>query len=287
MRRDWHAVRGPRRHLFPITASVALMVLSATVTAELTIKNHYSPHNRERPKRQSTRYIILHTTEGPSSGALEKLHARGEAHYVVDEAGVVYRLIDRRRVALHAGRSMWAGRTNIDDVSLGIEVAGYHNRDLTTAQYTAVRELVEELQRIYSIPDERVLTHSMVAYGAPNKWHKSSHRGRKRCGMLFARDHVRSKLGLAMRPSFDPDVRAGRLTIGDPYLESVLYGKAVAPSPARSDSRSDDDGLTVTPKRSAWDIAREQYNLGSTTYVLPDGRRVAGNTKQDWKKIPP
>ncbi len=37
-------------------------------------------------------------------------------------------------------------------------------------EYAALKELIGELQRIYHIPDERVLTHSMVAYGKPNRW---------------------------------------------------------------------------------------------------------------------
>ena len=69
-----------------------------------------------------------------------------------------------------------------------------------------------------------MLTHSQVAYGAPNKWQPRSHRGRKRCGMMFAMPSVRSKLNLTARPAFDPDVKAGRLVVGDAYLAQVLYG---------------------------------------------------------------
>ena len=77
---------------------------------------------------------------------------------------------------------------------------------------------------MYRLRDERVATHSMVAYGAPNKWQKKKHRGRKRCGMLFAMPSVRKILELKVRMTSDPDVRAKRLTVGDPYLEKVLYG---------------------------------------------------------------
>lgn len=75
---------------------------------------------------------------------------------------------------------------------------------------------------MYRLRDERVVTHSMVAYGAPNKWQKKKHRGRKRCGMLFAMPSVRKILELKVRMTSDPDVRAKRLTVGDPYLEKVL-----------------------------------------------------------------
>ena len=62
------------------------------------------------------------------------------------------------------------------------------------------------------------------SYGAPNTWHKKKHRGRKRCGMLFAMPSVRAKLGLSMRPASDPDVKAKRLVQVDADLAAVLYG---------------------------------------------------------------
>ena len=264
----------------------APLVFVSRTAAELDIVNHYSPRNRERPRRRSTDYIILHTTEGAGKGSLKKVHRNGEAHYFVKRNGKVYRIIDRRRVAFHCGRSMWNGRRNIDNHSLGIEVVGYHNGSLTSAQYSALKELVSDLQRIYRVPDERVLTHSMVAYGAPNRWHKRSHRGRKRCGMLFARRSVRRRLGLHRKPLYDPDVRSGRLTVGDTYLAGALYGTAREQSRAVAGMSGPGSGV-ISPGVSAWDIAREKYNNAGTTYIFPDGKRFRGNQIRNWKKIPP
>jgi hypothetical protein len=57
--------------------------------------------------------------------------------------------------------------------------------------------------------------------------HARPHRGRKRCGMRFGLSSVRRNLGLLSQPRYDPDVAAGRLAIGDPYLARVLYPEAV------------------------------------------------------------
>ena len=95
------------------------------------------------------------------------MRRRGEAHYFVHRDGRVTRLLDRQRIATHAGRSMWNGRSELDELSLGIELSGYHRREPTRAQYAAVRELLRQLQSVYEIPDAHVLTHSMVAYGRP------------------------------------------------------------------------------------------------------------------------
>ena len=205
----------------------ALLFLAflASGASAIDISNRYrSPRNAERRVRKSTELIVLHTTEAPARSSLNKLCERGEAHYCVTEVGTVYRIIDRDRVAFHAGRSMWNGKEDVDEFSVGIECVGYHDKAMGMVQIRAIRDLVKELQKMYKIPDERVVCHSHVAYGAPNKWQKKNHRGRKRCGMLFAMPSVRTQLGLARRPASDADVRAKRLVVGDDYLRRVLYG---------------------------------------------------------------
>lgn len=263
-----------------------LLPLFASGAAVPVLDSYYSPRNAERPLRKATSFIILHTTEGASKGALSKLSQRGEAHYLVDEVGRIFRIIDQRRVALHAGRSMWNGRTSLDACSIGIEIAGYHNREISTAQYRALKALIEELQRVYRVPDERVLTHSMVAYGAPNQWQSHNHRGRKRCGMRFAMSSVRLRLGLSSKPRSDPDVAARRLVVADPYLARVLYGGSAQEQEKAAASYVAAAGNVIGPGRSAWDVARDAYNSADTFYVFPDGTRRSGRQITDWRNIP-
>lgn len=284
---------------------------------------HLSPRNLQRPIRKSTRYIILHTTEGPSAGSIAKLSKNGECNYVVDTDGKVFRIISHNRTAFHAGLSMWNGKTGLDSCSIGIEIVGYHNRDITDAQYASIKHLLAELKRMYGIRDENVLTHSMVAYGNPNHWQKYKHRGRKRCGMLLALPSARAKMGLFAKPAYDPDVRAGRLHDADKELSSILYRKtnvaakttpppapatkAVQPSsktpqPPASGSvppspTDNDDVATATrelagasnvigPGRSAWDIARDAYDASTTIYTFPNGTRKIGTEISNWKSMP-
>jgi len=183
-----------------------------------------SPRNPERKVRASTELIVLHTTEAPARSSLNKVSDRGECHFCVTEEGGVYAIVDRDREAFHAGRSMWKGKEDVDKFSIGIECVGYHDKPMPSVQVSAIAKLVKELQSMYRIPDERVVCHSHVAYGAPNKWHRCKHRGRKRCGMLFSMSSMRRRLGLKSRPAYDPDVKARRLVQADPYLAKVLYG---------------------------------------------------------------
>ena len=213
-----------RERLFARTLAVLLLSAAPSVYAIDASNRYRSPRNPERAIRSSTELIVLHTTEGAARGSLNKLSERGECHFCVTEEGTVYRIVDRDREAFHSGRSMWKGKEDVDKFSIGIECVGYHDKPMPLIQLKAIARLVSELQAMYHLSDDKVVCHSHVAYGAPNKWQKKKHRGRKRCGMLFAMPSVRRVLGLSSRPAYDADTRAKRLVVGDPYLEKVLYG---------------------------------------------------------------
>ncbi len=205
---------------------IAAIVCLAMMRAEaVDASNRYrSPRNPERKIRQSTELIVLHTTEAPARSSLNKLSDRGEAHYCVTEEGAIYRIVDRDKEAFHAGRSVWRGKEDVDKFSIGIECVGDHDKPMGMVQLKAIAALVKDLKSMYRLSDDRVVCHSHVAYGSPNKWHGYKHRGRKRCGMLFATPTIRRILGLKSRPAYDPDVRSKRLVVGDEYLNRVLYG---------------------------------------------------------------
>ena len=217
----FHGLRGVRTGV----ALILVMALAPSAWAIDASVRYRSPRNPERRVRASTELIVLHTTEAPARSSLNKLSDRGEAHFCVTEEGSVYAIVDRDRVAFHAGRSMWNGKEDVDNFSIGIECVGYHDKPMSTVQLAAIRTLVTELKAMYRIPDYCVVCHSHVAYGSPTQWQTRKHRGRKRCGMLFAMPSVRRVLDLKSRPAFDADTRAGRLVVGDDYLRGVLYGK--------------------------------------------------------------
>lgn len=200
-------------------------LLLSLVSSAIDASNQYrSPRNPERAVRTSTELIILHTTEAPARSSLNKLSDRGECHFCVTEEGRIFRIIDRDKEAFHTGRSMWNGKEDVDKFSIGIECVGYHDKAMSAVQLAAIRDLVAELKSMYHLSDDKVIAHSHVAYGMPNKWQKKKHRGRKRCGMLFAMPSVREALNLKSKPRVDQDVKARRLVIGDDYLARVLYG---------------------------------------------------------------
>jgi len=238
----------------------------AAKAVKFDITDRFSPLNKTRPARPQTRYIILHTTEGRDEGSLNKLVRYGEAHYFISTTGKTYRIIDKAKIATHSGRSMWEGRNTIDNHSLGIEVSGYHNKDITNAQYESLKELLRQLKSLYKIPDERVLTHSMVAYGRPNKFQDENHRGRKRCGMIFADPKVRARLDLKSAPDRDPDVDAGRLKVADRELYVYLFPAARREaSPAAKSAKSTTTQIPGKPSETAAAPVAETTDAKATT----------------------
>ena len=115
--------------------------------------------------------VILHYT-GMETGAeaLERLcdpAAKVSAHYLVEENGDVYRLVNEADRAWHAGVSSWKGETDINARSIGIEIVnpghewGY--RDFPAAQIDAVISLLKDINQRHDIAPARVLGHSDIA----------------------------------------------------------------------------------------------------------------------------
>lgn len=269
-----------------ITTLSIVLGLSVTVAAVLNFINSISPLNGRRPLLNQTKYIVLHTTEGAAEGSLSKLRRRGEAHFMVDRDGSTHKLIDEDKVARHAGRSLWEGRPRIDEISIGIEVVGSYRLPVTTQQEAALKNLLSYLKSKHRISDGNVLTHSMVAYGVPNRYHHHDHRGRKRCGANFADPVLRKRLGLLIKPNRDLDVESGRLVVADKWLYEVLFDQKKNFNYEVQKINKDPLRNVITKQTSAWDIAREEHDNERTMYTFPNGTSFRGNQIQNWSAIP-
>ncbi len=116
--------------------------------------------------------IVLHYTGMPTGeGALARLRdpnpPRVSAHYMVEEDGRIYRLVPEERRAWHAGLSFWKGQTNLNSVSIGIEIVNpgheFGYRPFKDAQIAAVIALLSDIRTRWDVPDERIIGHSDVA----------------------------------------------------------------------------------------------------------------------------
>jgi len=115
--------------------------------------------------------IVLHYT-GMESGeaALARLRdpaAKVSAHYLVEEDGRVFALVDEARRAWHAGVSSWRGTSDINARSIGVEIVNpgheFGYRPFPSVQIEAVIKLIGEVRERWTIDDALILGHSDVA----------------------------------------------------------------------------------------------------------------------------
>jgi N-acetylmuramoyl-L-alanine amidase len=133
--------------------------------------DRFSPNHGPRPEPARIDMLVLHYTGmADAEAALERLcdpDARVSAHYVIEENGVIWQLVPESRRAFHAGVSCWEGESDLNAVSLGIEIVnpghewGY--RRFPAAQMASLEHLCRDLIARYSIPRHRVVGHSDIA----------------------------------------------------------------------------------------------------------------------------
>lgn len=175
----------------------------------LSVTDRPSPNHDPRPEGAAVDMLILHYT-GMRSGAealarLRDPEAGVSSHYLVEEDGRIFRLVEEGRRARHAGVSHWGGRSALNAFSIGIEIVnpghewGY--RPFPALQMAAVAELCLDILARHPIPARHVLAHSDVA---PDR--------KEDPGELFDWPGL-AKCGVGLWPERDAEPDADALTL--------------------------------------------------------------------------
>ncbi len=127
-----------------------------------------SPSFGMRIEGVSVNLLILHYTGMKSaSEALDRLCDQNfdvSAHYLIDESGRIFCLVDENNRAWHAGVSEFKGRSNCNDFSIGIELEGCDYVPYTDAQYHALVQVTKTLRLYYPlITEDRIVGHCDIA----------------------------------------------------------------------------------------------------------------------------
>jgi len=131
------------------------------------------PSPNHGPRRAAIDMLIIHYTGMETAeAALDRLcdpASEVSAHYLIAEDGAVWRLVAEDRRAWHAGRAFWAGTTDINSRSIGIELANPGHEHgycpFPDAQMTALELLCRGILARFPIPSHLVLGHADVAPG--------------------------------------------------------------------------------------------------------------------------
>jgi len=137
----------------------------------LRIVERRSPNHDARPDAAAIDILVLHYTGMKTADeALARLcdpAARVSAHYTIDRDGCVYAHVPEERRAWHAGVSWWAGETDINARSIGIELVNPGHEfgyvPFLPEQIEALIDLAGGILARHPIPPVRVLGHSDVA----------------------------------------------------------------------------------------------------------------------------
>lgn len=127
------------------------------------------------------RFVVLHYTAENNQRSLQLLtQGQVSSHYLIMQGNhPIYQLVDEQKTAWHAGASSFAGRSQLNDISIGIEIvnegiistyrshqgypAYHHFADYTPRQIEQVGRLLQELQQRYQLDPRHIVAHADIA----------------------------------------------------------------------------------------------------------------------------
>jgi N-acetylmuramoyl-L-alanine amidase len=203
--------------------------------------------------------ILLHYTgmgDAPSAARwLANPESRVSAHYMIEDDGTVIQMVSEWHRAWHAGASRWAGETDINSVSIGIEIHNHGHEapdglpPYPRAQMEAVAALCRDIAARWSVPPERLLGHSDVAPGRKRDpgehfdWHWLAEQG---LGVWVPAAPISEEADAAMEDFAEVKAKLARIGYGvtpgphfDDHTEAVIAAFQRRFRPERVDGRAD------------------------------------------------
>jgi N-acetylmuramoyl-L-alanine amidase len=122
-------------------------------------------------------FVIIHHTAQKAceqtlkTFTLEKTQV--SAHYVICKDGTIYHMLNDYLRAWHGGTGKWGNLTDINSVSLGIELDNDGFEPFGENQISSLLDLLSILKKNYNIPTSNFIGHSDIAPGRkvdPNKY---------------------------------------------------------------------------------------------------------------------
>lgn len=116
--------------------------------------------------RKPTYVIIHHTAQNSLDQTIRTFtleHTKVSAHYVIGRDGQVVQMLNDYLRGWHAGKSKWGSITDLNSVSLGIELDNNGREPFPENQINALINLLDTLKKNYDIPQTNFIGHSDIA----------------------------------------------------------------------------------------------------------------------------
>ena len=136
------------------------------------MKNFYSPNfNKKKRLISSIKLVIIHYTgmqsERESIKRLCDPLFKVSAHYLINQNGKIFKLVEDEQIAWHAGKSRWKKYNNLNKNSIGIELVNkghqYGYTSFKKKQILTLVKLCKILKKKYKIKTKNFLGHSDIA----------------------------------------------------------------------------------------------------------------------------
>jgi len=132
-------------------------------------------------------FVILHHTAQNSCdqtlSTFTTKQSQVSAHYLICKDGTVHHMLNDYFRAWQAGVSKWGNATDINSLSIGIEIDNNGFEPFTDEQISSLLQLLDRLKKAYNVPTANFIGHADIAPGRkvdPNKyfpWQKLAENG--------------------------------------------------------------------------------------------------------------
>lgn len=147
----------------PYFLILLMMALPPSYKPKVVVKPF--PYSARRDTTDN--YIVIHYDNGiESKSTFRWLRRRHTAyHYFILRNGTIYKLIDPKNRANHAGMSKWDGHIGMNNYSIGIGLQNDSKQEYTDAQYKSLAWLIRVMKKRFpDITNDRIIGHEDVAW---------------------------------------------------------------------------------------------------------------------------
>ena len=126
---------------------------------------NYNSRNNSRVELIIIHYTALKNTLEAISYLCKKAN-KVSSHYLISQNGNVYNLVEDKYRAWHAAQSFWHEITDINSISIGIELdynPNGKNNKFSIKMISSLKKLIRKLQKKYKINKNGILAHSDIA----------------------------------------------------------------------------------------------------------------------------
>jgi N-acetylmuramoyl-L-alanine amidase len=116
--------------------------------------------------RKPNYVIIHHTAQNSCEKTLQTfttVKSQVSAHYVICKDGTIHHMLNDYLRAWHGGIAKWGSITDINSVSLGIELDNNGFEEFPESQLASLVRLLADVKKVYNIPTPNFIGHSDIA----------------------------------------------------------------------------------------------------------------------------